>query len=304
MQENPLNIKILLLIALCSLLIVAALILTTFFTTETKIVFCDVGQGDGAYIRVKNNVDIVIDSGQDMRILNCLGQYMPLYDRTIEFVFITHPQFDHMGGLSYILDRYRVKTLFINPIYVERTFFKTIVQKIQSQQMKVQFPEAGMLVGILDARISFFWPTHSFLQTHLYPPTHNGNLYSAYSDLNEFSLIFSFEESSHRVLFTGDATQSTLGEVITLYSNTIENPVYSEILKTPHHGSPNGLSERFLEAVSPTFAVISVGKHNRYGHPSASVIKMLEEHNITVLRTDQRRDIVFTIANGKLLLRK
>ena len=76
---------------------------------KLHLVFCDVGQGDGIYIRTPENVDIVIDGGKaNGMMVKCLSQYMPFWDREIELVFATHPDADHIGGLVEVLQSYKV----------------------------------------------------------------------------------------------------------------------------------------------------------------------------------------------------
>ena len=80
-------------------------------TSETKVVFLSVGQGDAILISQGMN-QIVIDGGRDGRLLlSRLGRYIPFYDRTIEVLVPTHPDADHIGGLSALLERYQVKTV-------------------------------------------------------------------------------------------------------------------------------------------------------------------------------------------------
>lgn len=116
MDENPLDKKILILTAFFAFLIVCVSFVFPLFDGRTKIVFCDVGQGDAAYIRIKNQFDILIDAGPDRSVLDCLGKYMPFYDRKIELIITSHPQKDHIGGLLYVLDRYQVGEIFLTPL--------------------------------------------------------------------------------------------------------------------------------------------------------------------------------------------
>lgn len=68
---------------------------------RTKIVFCDVGQGDATYIRVRNKVNVLIDAEPDKRVLSCLGRHMPFWDKQIELIFLSHPNKDHYQGFLF-----------------------------------------------------------------------------------------------------------------------------------------------------------------------------------------------------------
>src|SRR3989344_8210677 len=72
------------------------------------IVFCDVGQGDAAYIRFPDGRDMVVDGGPNDRVIACLGRHMPFWDRHIDMVAMTHPQKDHMQGLIAVFERFDV----------------------------------------------------------------------------------------------------------------------------------------------------------------------------------------------------
>ena len=77
MEELNISKKQIILILTFSLFIFFGYFLFQNLDSKTKIVFCDVGQGDATYIRVKNKVDVLIDAGPDKKILNCLGKHMP-----------------------------------------------------------------------------------------------------------------------------------------------------------------------------------------------------------------------------------
>jgi len=75
---------------------------------KLHMVFCDVGQGDGAYILFPDGRDMVIDGGPNDKIISCLSSHMPFWDRHINIVAMTHPQKDHAEGLVWVLERYQV----------------------------------------------------------------------------------------------------------------------------------------------------------------------------------------------------
>jgi competence protein ComEC len=76
------------------------------------VVFCDVGQGDGALI-IQGNFQLLIDTGPaSNKILSCLGRYMPFWDKTIEAIIISHNDSDHNGGLKSIKDYYQVENVY------------------------------------------------------------------------------------------------------------------------------------------------------------------------------------------------
>ncbi len=276
MNDNPLDKKVIFLAIFFALLMLATTFLNSFLDGRTKIVFCAVGQGDAAYIRIKNNFDLLVDAGPDRSVLDCLGKYMPFYDRKIELVVLSHPQKDHYGGLSYLLDRYKIDQILMSPIGNPNKTFTGLKEKIKKKRALVSLVQAGLKVNLDTAQLLFLSPTG----------VASGK---APSDENDFSLVFLFQENNFRVLFTGDASTN----VINRLSNQAIPKI--DILKIPHHGSKNGLTKKFLLLADPTLSVISVGAKNSYGHPSNELLDMLKATKTDYKRTDKDGDIMFKL---------
>ncbi|NLC30644.1 MAG: MBL fold metallo-hydrolase, partial [Candidatus Moranbacteria bacterium] len=93
-------------------LILGLIILTLKKSQQLEVSFLNVGQGDAILIE-SGNRQVLIDTGKNGRtILEKLGEEMPFWDRTIEMVIVTHPDFDHYGGLSEVLKYYQVESVF------------------------------------------------------------------------------------------------------------------------------------------------------------------------------------------------
>lgn len=287
MHQSPISKKALFLFSFFSLLLILLLFLFSQFDNSTKIVFCDVGQGDGAYIRLNNKIDILIDSGPDRSILSCLGKHMPFYDRKIELAILSHPQKDHMGGYLYLLDRYSIDNFLMPKLANPNNTFKKLKAKLSGKKVKVDYPYTGTKIKLDQAEIDFYWPEREFVEKNSVsdPKTDNVLPVSAL-DPNNFSLILKVNLDRYSALFTGDAGQNILDRL------SVEK---TDILKVPHHGSKHGLSLIFLKLADPTYGVISVGKNNSYGHPSKEVSDMLKAENVIIRRTDMERDIVFQL---------
>ncbi len=279
MFESPFSKKSLILSAFFSLLIILAIYTCILFDNSSRIVFCDVGQGDGAYIRIKNQFDILIDAGPDRKILDCLAKYMPFYDREIELAIITHPERDHFGGFLYVVDRYKIDRIFLNPISSSNIIFKQLESKIKIKNIKVYFPNETTKVNLAMSSITFYWPTQDFLKG-----------YKGYQkSTNNYSVILTFKLGQFKALFTGDASPFVLDRLLS------QPQMHSDILKIPHHGSKIGLTSQFLNLADPDIAVISVGRNNSYGHPSKEILDMLKAKKVKIRRTDLEGDIVFKI---------
>jgi len=277
MKESPVALRDLIVAFFVAQVIVLCSFLMLSFDKSTKIVFCDVGQGDAAYIRIKNRFDIVVDAGPDNKILSCLGKYMPFYDRKIELAILTHPQLDHYGGFLYLVDRFHIDNFATINIDSKSQKFKSLKQKLKNKKVSFSFPVSGKVLNILGDQLNFYWPTK------------NTNINKVANNINDDVLIFLFKENGFSALFTADATYRTL--------NSINLNGRVDILKIPHHGSKNGLNNSFLNLADPSVAVISVGKNNSYGHPHQDVLDLLKAKHIDIRRTDRNGDIIFKLPN-------
>lgn len=285
--------KVLFYSALFSLILVGLITVTSVNDDQTKIVFCDVGQGDATYIRVKNRVDLLIDAGPNQKILTCLGKHMPFYDRKIELAIISHPQTDHFGGLLSVINRYQINRLIIPPLDQSSQSFAKLKHQLATNNILILTIAAGDRIKLLTSQLVFIWPSREWLEEKLIFDRQrkiaNQVLGISGLDPNFFSLIFSFKENQFIVLFTGDSPDSVLNGLLQ------NDQLNTTILKVPHHGSKNGLTKRFLDLSDPSVAVISVGKNNSYGHPHQQVLDMLKAKNINIRRTDEEGNIVFKV---------
>jgi competence protein ComEC len=240
------------------------------------VVFCDVGQGDGAYIRVDNKVDILIDAGPDDRILQCLGKYMPFYDRTIEIAFLSHPQKDHYGGFEPVLRHYSIKLFVATPLPSSSTLYNNLMANLVKKGTSIIPLYQSDQVDIANAHITFYWPTADYVQMT------KGTL-----DPNMYSQVLLFNQENFSILFTGD-TQPDIEDRL------LQQPIQKvTILKVPHHGSAKGLTDKLYLLADPEVSVISVGRNNSYGHPSPSIINLIEKNGGKIRRTDREGDIFY-----------
>lgn len=263
---------------------------------KLHIVFCNVGQGDGAYVRFPDGRDMVVDGGPDSHILDCLGKHMPFWDRTIDMVVMTHPQKDHMQGLIDIFERYQVHYFVRSDVDNDTEGYRRLQEVVSRKKIPVRFEAAGQQVRVDATTLSFLWPSGEQiakgdrkrlnLATQGSTFTNSQVLGATVGDLNDYCLVFHLRYGTFDALFTGDADMHVEGHYVG--SSLADDLV--EVLKVPHHGSRTGMTEGFVQWVHPMLAVISVGK-NHYGHPSREALTMLANIRARVLRTDEAGDI-------------
>lgn len=244
--------------------------------STTRIVFLSVGQGDAVLISQGMN-QVVIDGGRDgRRLLSRLGRHVPFYDRTIETLIPTHPDADHIGGLSALLERYQVETVIDTGARTNTKSAFLFYRDLEREGARVVPALRGTALALpRGGKLSVLYP---------YAP-----LPADVPETNEGSVVVRFEFGETSFLFTGDLPDEEL---------FIPDLAPADILKAAHHGSQYSTSDALLDRVQPSEAIISVGK-NSYGHPHPSVIARLQTHGVNMYRTDTEGDIIYTCGGDR-----
>ncbi len=278
-------------------LIALAVFLFTKPDGKLHIVFCDVGQGDAAYIRTPDGKDMLIDGGPDTSVLACLGRHMPFWDRHINIVVVTHPQKDHAGGIDDVVTRYKVDHLILGPEGTDILDYVALRQVMRMRNIPTTLLYAGDTFSLGPVRMDVLWPSRAWIEGlidtgELTVASTSARLasgailgYQTGRDLNDFSYYMKLIYGTFDVLFTGDGDARIQPEII---NTAMLSPV--EAVKFPHHGSKTGMLPEFLEKIQPDVAVISVGK-NSYGHPTDDALRLLRSHGVQTRRTDLDGDV-------------
>ncbi|TSC93461.1 MAG: competence protein ComEC [Candidatus Berkelbacteria bacterium Athens1014_28] len=240
-----------------------------------QVILLDVGQGDAVLIE-KGSWQVLIDGGPDNKIVEKLSKYMPLEDRKIEEVILTHPHADHVTGLGGIISRYEIGKINYNGLNYNSKIYESFLQKTKEKNIPVSVPKIGEEEKIFDKGvIKFLWP---------------GENASTYSDnLNNTSEVFKFTYGNFSALFSGDAETEVWQEIEKNNLSDISNLVY---FKVPHHGSKNGVDDILANIIKPKISTISCGKNNQFGFPHKEATEALIKAGSDIYRTDQNGDIV------------
>lgn len=259
---------------------------------KLHLVVCDVGQGDGIFIRTPKGSDILIDAGPDDSILNCLSKHMPFWDRDIEVMILTHPHADHLTGLISVLKRYNVIHYFTENVKNNTVSYKRLQDTLAAKNITAKFTFSGDRIDFSDkSSLLTVWPDNDWFEKQKLQDIQNSGKDNFSLDVNGFSVISLLSYGKFKALLTGDAG--------VLVEEQIAKEVGKiDVLKVPHHGSKTGLSSLFLEEISPKLAIISAGAKNSYGHPTKEVLSLLLNHKINILRTDKNGEIE-VVSDGK-----
>lgn len=230
-----------------------------------RVYFLDVGQGDAIFIQAGEN-QVLIDGGPDAKVIQELAEVMPLGDRSIDALVLTHPDADHINGLIEAFERYDIDYVLEN--FLERhqsaAYAKWNELKKETKVIEVM---AGQRLNIGEG---------IYLEI-LYPFDER----TRQSKTNNNSIVAKLVYGENELLLTGDIETKVERELLSIGAN-----LDSDFLKVPHHGSKTSTTAEFLDAVAPEAAFIQVGAGNRYGHPHSTVLQRLKERGIKVYRTD------------------
>lgn len=241
---------------------------------QDTVVFLDVGQGDSILIQ-EGNIQVLIDGGPDNSILYQLQKYIPIYDRKIEYVVLTHPHDDHIVGLLKVLERYEVGEILYYPVCFENENYEYLLQNYSNLRQVGK----GDTMRLNSFEIDILWP---FLEE-----SPQGCVKQFDLDLNNDSLVLSFEYLDRKFLLMGDAEAPVEFELLN-QGNLL--PSY-DILKAGHHCSNSSSSETFVKRVSPDMAICSVGLENSFGHPHSETLNIFQRYNVQYFITSQSGNI-------------
>lgn len=243
-----------------------------------EVVFFNVGQGDSIFIETPKNLQVLIDGGPSAKIvLEKLSKEIPFWDRSIDLVVLTHPDFDHLNGLNWVLESYEVKNILWSGVEEKTSAFNFWKENVEGEVRKGAkeiMAEKGKLLTLGDVSLTVFYPEKSMKGEVLEENT------------NETSVVTKLNYGNIDFLFPGDITKEIETNLLNL-----ELPLNSDVLKVAHHGSKSSSSYYFLKEVSPKLAVISAGKDNSYGHPHSEVLNRIKYFGINSLITAEKGDI-------------
>lgn len=244
------------------------------------IAFLEVGQGDAILVEGPSGRTLLVDGGDSRKVAEEV--ILPHLRRKgitrLDYVLLTHPHQDHVGGLPRVLEEVEVGAVVLSgEVHTNQAYerFLTLVKEKGITAIKAR---AGVELDLgpgVEAQV--LAPSEPLLTT-------------GSSVVNDNSVVVHLGFGEVSVLLLGDIERE--GEKRILAGSAV---LKAQILKVPHHGGDTSSTAEFLAAVQPEVAIISVGRNNPYGHPQPEVLERLRAGGAEIYRTDQHGTITIAI---------
>lgn len=227
---------------------------------NTYVYYLDVGQGDSSLIYNRSKVILIDTGGKDnIKVSDNTIKFLKSTGKSkIDYLVLSHGDFDHMGDALNIIDNFKVKRVYFNCGEfndLEKELIKALDKK------NIKYYSCIKELNIDNNKLYF-------LQTR------------GYNNENDNSSVIYTKLDSYKFLFMGDASIKRENDILDMYK------LYDiDFLKVGHHGSNTSSSKRLIDSINPKYSLISVGENNRYGHPKEAVLEILKDSKI--YRTDK-----------------
>ena len=271
---------------------------TSSHANELEVHFIDVGQGDASLIKFPNNKIMLIDTGessQSDKLIDYLDEFMSLNNiEKIDYLVLTHPDADHVGGTKELTLNFDIKLAF-RPKYLsisesmmddsstykvfETATYEETISSLYESQIEMKYSQSGITFDEGGATVEFLSPIED-----------------TYSSSNNYSAVIKISYEQKSFLFMGDAEDDVETQLVEKYGNLLD----VDVLKVSHHGSDTASSDKFLKIVTPTYACISVAKENKYDLPSESVIERLVDCGSEVITTSENGSFAIALDENRL----
>jgi competence protein ComEC len=256
------------------------------------VTFLDVGQGDATVIEYPDGKVLLIDAGARSAYSDAGRRVIvPFLKRKgithLDAFVLTHDHNDHTGGARSVIESIPVEKIYFPRSTEPSPCFTELQDIIHEKNIPLEFLSAGKTIQTFDNSRLFV--------LHPCPMSATGAGFTR-TNLNNTSVVLRLSYGRSSILLMGDAEEDVEQELCNSYGDFL----HCSVVKVAHHGSINASSDRFISIVKPDFAVVSVGKNNKFNHPSTDVLIRYQQHHVPVERTDEQGAVVFRITPDSL----
>jgi ComEC/Rec2-related protein len=287
-------------------------------TGKLSVYFLDVGQGDSALVVFPRGSTMLVDAGGEIHIGQPRGSstYRDLAEsqsdedglekdiddnsagigevvvsrflwslglRKLDYALATHAHEDHIGGFQEVLRNFRVGELLVGHSPRSDYEFNHLIRRAGQEHVRVAFLSQGDELTIDGVEVQVLWP-----------PRGGENSSSG----NDDSIVLYLKHRSVSFILAGDIEQETERQLC-----LANKEMHADLLKVPHHGSKTSSTDEFIDRVQPSYAVISVGKRSRFGHPSPAVVGRYRQRGIQLLQTGKDGMVTAQSDGSRLVIR-
>ena len=230
--------------------------------------FMDVGQGDATLVICGGHA-MLIDAG-DATKGTAIQNYLQKQKITkLDYLILTHPDADHIGGAPVIITKFNIDRVFVSNFEKDNENYRKLIQSLDDKQIRPLTPKVNSIYTLGTASITILAPGKE------------------YDNPNDASIALLLKDGARSFLFTGDASEEAEKDLL-----ETGVPISADVYKVGHHGSKYSTSGDFFKAGGPSYAVISCGVDNAYGHPHAETLNTLRTNGVMVYRTDEEGTII------------
>jgi competence protein ComEC len=230
----------------------------------------DVGQGDSIYVESMDGYSILIDVGFDNSVVFELPKIQSGNKKFIDYLVITHYDFDHVGGLTELLMRYEIGTAFLPYLPAQDDPDYKVIEILDSNRISFEVVDADEYLDFgCCATIDFVWPKDNVVV----------------SDSNDSSVGVVLTYQDFDIYMAGDLSLEYEIESLEGINKDFE------VFKLGHHGSRTSTSATMLDQIRVEYGIISAGLDNKYGHPHKEVLELLTEYEVVYLTTYENGNI-------------
>ncbi len=239
--------------------------------------FIDVGQGNAVLLEIHNHYALIDGGDADSVII--LTEYLEnLGIKKLDYVIATHYDTDHLYGIVNIMYRFDVGEIIAPEYKADTRIYRSFQNALKAVDKISRQPNVGEVIDLHGVDMICVSPCEN-----------------EYENENDYSIGFKVVYEENSFLLCGDATRHSEDDML---ANSID--LDSDVYLVSHHGSSTSSTKAFLEAVTPSISVISVGEDNDFGHPTKKVLKRLKNIDSKIYRTDKLGNIIIS-SDGKNL---